>query len=195
VITQTRVEAIILAAGKGERMGTTKPLVEINGTPALAQVISTLRGAGIARIIVVLGHKAEKIEKEIDLSDCVVAVNANYKSGMASSLSLGLRTISPAAAGFLIMHADMPYVTEETVRKVIARAVKGAKIVAPVYNGKRGFPVYLSRSCVAELLPRLHGEVGARDYIAQHGDDLELVEVDDPGVTIDIDRPEDVIGG
>jgi len=191
----SQIEAILLSAGKGERMGAIKPLVEIDGQPALARVVETLRGAGIGRIIVVLGYKATLIEKEVDLSGCIVARNANYESGMASSLALGVSLVSPEANGFLIAHADMPYVKAGTVSKVIARALEGAKIVAPIYNGVRGFPVYLRVDCGADLLSTLEGEAGARLYIAQHVEDLVLVEVDDPGATIDIDRPEDVIGG
>jgi len=195
VITQTKVEAIVLAAGKGERMGTIKPLVEIDGQPALARVIRTLREARIERVIVILGYRAEEIEKKIGLSGCVVTRNTNYESGMGSSLSLGVSLVSPEATGFLIAHADMPYVKAETVNKVIARARAGAKIVAPICSGVRGFPVYLDTGCREELLPTLQGEIGARNYISQHEDDLVLVEVDDPGAIIDIDRPEDVIGG
>jgi len=195
MITKVAIEAIVLAAGKGERMGAIKPLIVIDGQPILVRVITTLRAAGIERIIVVLGYKAALIEKEVDLFRCIVANNMDYESGMGSSLSLGVSLVSPEATGFLVVHADMPYVQETTVRKVIARASAGAKIVAPVCNGVRGFPVYLDSGCREELLPTLKGEIGARVYIAQHEQDLVLIEVDDPGATIDIDRPQDVIGG
>ena len=195
MITKTTVEAIVLAAGKGERMGAIKPLIEIDGRPALARVVDTLRDAGIERVIVILGYKAEEIQKNIDLNDCVVAVNGDYESGMASSLALGVSPVSESAIGFLIAHADMPYVREDTVKAIIDRAREGARIVAPIYKGVRGFPVYLRADCRAGLLSTLAGEVGARLYIAQYMGDLELVEVDDAGATIDIDRPEDIIGG
>ena len=195
MITKVAIEAIVLAAGKGERMGAIKPLIVIDGQPILVRVITTLRAAGIERIIVVLGYKAALIEKEVDLFRCILANNMDYESGMGSSLSLGVSLVSPEATGFLVVHADMPYVQETTVRKVIARASAGAKIVAPVCSGVRGFPVYLDSGCREELLPTLKGEIGARVYIAQHEQDLVLIEVDDPGATIDIDRPQDVIGG
>ncbi|MEA3238708.1 MAG: nucleotidyltransferase family protein [Candidatus Bipolaricaulota bacterium] len=195
MITKIAVEAIVLAAGKGERMGAIKPLIVIDGQPILVRVITTLRTAGIGRVIVVLGYNAALIEKEVDLSRCIVANNTDYESGMGSSLSLGVSLLSSAATGFLVVHADMPYVKAETVSKVIARALEGAKIVAPVYKGVRGFPVYLDCGCREELLPTLRGEIGARNYISQHEDDLVLVEVDDPGVIIDIDRPQDIMGG
>ena len=174
-------------------MGAIKPLVDIDGRPALARVIDTLRGAGIPRIIVILGYEAEMIEEKIDLAGCVVAVNTGYESGMASSLALGVSLVAKDIAGFLVAHADMPYVKQETVLAVLQRAAAGALIAAPLYKGVRGFPVYLRADCREDLLPTLKGEVGARAYIAQHEGDLELVEVDDVGTTIDIDRPADVI--
>ncbi len=187
------VEAIVLAAGKGERMGTVKPLVEIDGVPALARVVAMLHRAGIERILVVLGYAAKKIEREVDLSHERVVVNSNYANGMGSSLALGIKFLALETTGFLILHADMPYITEGTVRAVLARAQEGGPIVAPTYRGKRGFPVYLDHSCCDELLPTLAGETGAREYIASHLDDLVLVEVDDPGCVWDIDRPEDLM--
>ena len=193
MIAATPIEAIVLAAGKGERMGTVKPLVEIDGVPALARVIATLHRAGIERILVVLGYAAKKIEREVDLSNERVVFNSNYESGMGSSLALGIKSLALETTGFLVLHADMPYVTEETVRAVLARAREGGLIVAPIYRGKKGFPVYLDRSCCEELLPTLVGETGAREYIASHLDDLVLVEVDDPSCVWDIDRPEDLM--
>jgi len=186
-------EAIVLAAGKGERMGTVKPLVEIAGVPALARVIATLRRAGIEHILVVLGYAAKKIEREVDLNNERIVLNSNYESGMGSSLALGIKSLAPETTGFLVLHADMPYVTEDAVRAVLARTREGGLIVVPSYHGKRGFPVYLDRSCCEKLLPTLVGETGAREYIASHLDDLVLVEVDDSGCVWDIDRPEDLM--
>ncbi len=187
------IEAIVLAAGAGKRYGAIKPLIEIDGVSALARIVATLHRAEIERILVVLGYAAKKIEREVDLSNERVVVNSNYKSGMGSSLALGIKSLAPETTGFLVLHADMPYVTEETVRAVLARTREGRLIVAPIYRGKRGFPVCLDRSCCEELLPTLVGETGAREYIASHLDDLVLVEVDDPGCVWDIDRPEDLM--
>lgn len=186
------IEAIVLAAGKGERLGTIKPLVLIDGEPALTRIIRTLKGTGIERITIVLGYEAETIQRQVDLTDCHVVVNPRYENGMASSLSLGIESLSPTAEGFLIHHADRPTVKEETVRAVVAQAEAGARIVAPTYRGRRGFPVFLHRSCVEALLPSLVGDVGARRFIAQHREDLVVVEVADAGAIHDIDYPEDL---
>jgi len=186
------IEAIVLAAGKGERLGRIKSLVPIDGEPALAQVIHTIKEAGIEDIAVVLGHAAETVKAQVDFTGCRLVLNPRYETGMAGSLIRGIESVSPAARGVLIFHVDMPSVKAETIRAVIQRAKQGARIAAPSYRAQRGFPVYLHRSCFKELMPTLIGNVGARRYISKHVEELVLVEVDDPGAIRDIDRPEDI---
>jgi len=186
------IEAIVLAAGKGERLGTIKPLVPIDGEPALIRVIRTIRRAGVEKIIVVLGHAAETVQAQVDLTGCRVVTNPCYETGMAGSLIRGIESVSPAAEGILIFHADMPTVRAETIRAVVQWAKQGARIAAPSHRGQRGFPVFLHRSCFQELMPTLTGDVGARRYISAHAEELVLVAVDDPGAIRDIDRPEDL---
>lgn len=188
------IEAIVLAAGKGERMGAVKPLVMIDGEAVLTRVIAVLKTAGVERIVVVLGHAQEQVRAEVNLEECTVVVNNAYETGMASSLRSGLEAVMEQADGFLIAHADMPYIEEETIRTILDRARAGARIVAPSYRGTRGFPVYLDASYKPDLYPTLIGDVGARDFIAMHARELVLIEVTDPGVVTDIDRPQDVVG-
>lgn len=186
------IEAIVLAAGEGKRLGMIKPLVLIDGEPALIRVIRTIRKAGVEKIIVVLGHAAETVQAQVDFTGCRVVLNPRYETGMAGSLIRGIESVAPAAEGVLIFHADMPTVRAETIRAVIQQAKQGARIAAPIYEAQRGFPVFLHRSCFQELMPTLTGDVGARRYISKHAEELVLVEVDDPGAIRDIDRPEDL---
>jgi len=186
------IPAVVLAAGEGRRMGATKPLLEIDGEPALARVIEAARSAGMKEIIVVLGHAAIEIKKRLNLSGCRTVVNPDYSSGMASSLRVGIDALPAGARGFLILHADMPYISPKTIAAVVAAGEAGARIAAPVYRGKRGFPVYIDRACIPGLLTTLNGEVGARDYIAAHPEELLEIPVDDPGAVTDLDSPEDL---
>ena len=187
------IEAIVLAAGKGERLGAVKPLLSIGGEPALTRVLETLHAAGIDRILVVLGHARDRIAAEVDLSGCRVVENADFEAGMGSSLALGIRSLAPEAEGFLVLHADRPYLAAATIRAVVAAAREGARIAAPTYRGERGFPVYFDCACAASLVPTLVGETGARRYLAEHTDEVKLIPVDDPGAVRDIDRPQDLV--
>ncbi len=186
------IGAIILAGGEGKRMGAVKPLLDIHGVPALGRVIGTLRAAGVEEIIVVLGHAADAVREGVDLSGCRVIVNPNYKAGMASSLRTGIAVLPAGARGFLILHSDMPYIAPETIEAITAAARTGARIVAPTYRGKRGFPVYIDRACFPGLIETLAGNVGARVYIAAHPELLVEIPVEDPGAVTDLDTPEDL---
>ena len=185
-------EAVVLAAGLGSRMGRIKPLVPIHGRPSLAHVLDRLADAGVEKPIVVLGHGAKEIRRNIDLSKTRIVMNDTPSHGMASSLVIGLRAISEHAAGALVLHADMPFVTASTIRAVVETAADGALLSAPRFQGRRGFPVYFAKPCFSELIAGLHGEIGGREYIETHKKDLVSVDVNDEGILVDIDRPEDV---
>ena len=55
--------AIVLAAGKGTRMGSDKPKVlhTVLGTPMVVRVIRSALDAGMDRVIVVVGHEADTV--------------------------------------------------------------------------------------------------------------------------------------
>ena len=187
------IEAIVLAAGLAARMGEVKPLTSIEGEPSLSRILRTIGTAGIARPIVVLGTRsAGRIEEALDLTGCAVVVNDAPEAGMSRSLLLGLEAVSGSAVGAVVFHADMPFIRPETVRAVLDGAQAGARIVAPIYRERRGFPVFFDRSCFPRLKRSLSGDAGGRAYIETHREDLVLVPVDDAGSVYDIDRPADL---
>ena len=59
--------AIILAAGKGKRMASDLPkvLVPVCGRPMIRYVIDAVRGAGVERILVVVGYRADLVRREL----------------------------------------------------------------------------------------------------------------------------------
>jgi molybdenum cofactor cytidylyltransferase len=187
------IEAIVLAAGLGTRMGEIKPLTLVEGEPALVVILRRIRAAGMSRPIVVLGSRsAQQIEVAVDLTECAVVLNEKPEAGMSRSLRLGLDAVPPEATGALIFHADMPFVRPETVCAVLHAAKEGAKIAAPIHRTRRGFPVFFHRVCFQELRESLSGDAGGRAYIEAHHDDLVPIAVDDPGCVYDIDQPTDL---
>lgn len=190
------ISAIVLAAGFGSRLGgCIKALLSIEGEAALERILRQVKDAGIERPIVVLGHGASSIQETVDLSGCCAVVNLQPENGMSSSLLLGLEAAPSNAEGVLVFHVDMPFVKPETIRAVIEVAHDGARIAAPRHGTSRGFPVYFHRSCLAELTKTLSGDEGGRRYLGDHEASLTLVDVDDPGCLLDIDRPEDLTSG
>ena len=185
--------ALVLAAGLGSRMGSSKPLLDVDGMPALARVLATVDAAGLDPVLVVLGHDADLVGRHVDLSRRQVILNRAPERGLASSIALGLIAVPPASPGVLIFHVDMPFVRVETVLSVAALAESGARLAAPRCHGIRGFPVYFARDTFAPVMRELSGDSGARAFLERHRAALHLADVDDSGCIRDLDRPEDLV--
>lgn len=184
-----KISAIVLAAGKSERMGTPKPLLAIIGTTFLETVIKNLKRAGLEEIIIVLGYKAEEIRSHLPAGVKSV-VNENYERGQLSSLKVGLRLLPSDTDGFLMVLVDHPLVAKATYRAIIELLAKGAPIILPKYKGKRGHPVGFSTAYIKELMDAPE-DIGARFVIKNNIDNLVELPVDDRNVCFNINTVED----
>ncbi|MFZ6815809.1 nucleotidyltransferase family protein [Undibacterium sp. Rencai35W] len=120
---------------------------------------------------------------------CYIGVCPHAEQGMAASLVYGLQQ-SLDYQGWVIALADMPYVQPSTICQLLYALESGADIAVLCYQGKRGNPVAFSRTHLAELL-LLSGDQGARDLLRRYP--VVEIDVDDPGILQDIDRPEDLL--
>jgi len=184
-----KVAAIILAAGRSERMGTPKPLLAIEGSTFLETIIENLKGAGLREIIVVLGHRAMEIKSHLP-ADVKSIVNDNYERGQLSSLKRGLGLLSSDTDAFLMVLVDHPLVSVVTYRAIIDLLEKGAPIVLPKYKGKRGHPVGFSTAYIKELMDAPE-DIGARFVIKNNIDNLVELPVYDRNVCFNINTKED----
>ena len=98
----------------------------------------------------------------------------------------------PAARGWVVGLADMPFLQARTLTQIAAALTDSAAIVAPTYAGRRGHPVGFTAHYGLRL-SALGGDEGARHLIASEGAALRLLPVDDPGIHADIDTPDDLI--
>ena len=185
---------LVLAAGAGRRFGMPKALVVHEGRLLVQRAVGTLRAAGCSRTLVVLGAEAERVRAAAPgLTD--VVINPDWSAGMGSSLRVGLAvlagTTAGSAVGAVVLLVDMPGVTAEAVRRVIARADAGALVMGG-YDGRRGHPVVLGRDHWAGVAAAARGDRGARDYLHAHADQLRVVPVGDVADDRDIDVPSDL---
>ena len=185
------IGGLILAAGESSRMGRDKALLTYRGRTFLDSIIHTLRDAGIERIAVVLGHHAEEIQKATNLEGVEIVLNSEYRRGQTSSLQGGLRALeSPNLEAVVLCLVDHPAVSATTVRKLTQSFRQSpAPVVIPTYQGQRGHPVLIGRVVFPALLSLAPSE-GANTIIRSHGDATQFVEVDDPGILLDVDDPE-----
>ena len=86
------IVGIILAAGESKRMGTPKQLLPWGNTIILQQVINNAEASRLDSILVVLGSCADEIGAKLTMSSkSHILLNADYKSGMGSSVICGIK--------------------------------------------------------------------------------------------------------
>ena len=186
------IAAVVLAAGASSRMGEPKPLVRLGDRPLLAHVLDGLRRSGVGDTILVLGDSADRVRAELPTEGARVVENPAFRDGMSTSLRKGLAALPPEAAAFFVVLADEPFVRPGTYDALIAaREATGARILVPTYHGVRGNPVLLDRSLAPEA-DTITGDRGCRELHQRHPNDTVEVPVDDPGVLLDLDTPEQV---
>ena len=187
----SEVAAVVLAAGMSRRMGSPKQLLRIDGKTVLEHTLKNVRASVVDEIVLVLGHAADAVEKEISTEGIKVVRNEGYQQGMGTSLRAGLAAVDPEAKAALIVLADQPFVQPATLNRLIDyHASVQPQIVIPTYRGFRGNPVLLDRSIFPELR-ELSGDVGCRAIFGSHTENIRKLAVDDAGILLDIDSRED----
>jgi CTP:molybdopterin cytidylyltransferase MocA len=174
---------VLLAAGAGRRAGGPKALrVDPDGTSWLLRSISVLRKGGCGAVVVVLGCQADRV-REL-LTDAGVAANpevtlveaADWSRGMATSLRRGLEAVQHDQPQAVLVHlVDLPDVGADVVRRLLREAPPHPAVLArAVYAGRPGHPVLIGRDHLQAIMVGVHGDTGAKDYLARHNaEDVE----------------------
>ncbi len=186
----TKLLGVLLAGGRGERMGSRpKALMPIGDSTFMGVIISAMMEAGIEDITVVLGFHADEVRPFVP-EGVDIAVNPKPEMDMLSSLLTGLESASSEHTGGLIALTDYPLVEISTYRKLIEEHNSHPEcIVSPVNENRGGHPVIFPRVLFDELATAPL-EVGARHVVRANPDRRRFVAVDDRGISIDINTPE-----
>src|SRR5262245_10947580 len=130
------VSAIVLAAGMSRRMGTPKQLLRIDGETILGRTLGNVRASAVSEIVLVLGHAAADVEKEISTAGVKIVHNHEYQQGMGTSLRTGLAALDAETNAALVVLADQPFVHPETLDRLIAcHEESRPQIIIPMYKG------------------------------------------------------------
>ena len=192
----TRIVGLVLAAGRSTRMGAdrNKLLESIDGRPLVTLPITAMREAGVERIVVVLGHEADRVRAVLpDFAEPIVC--DGFADGMGSSLAAGarhIRRVDPEAA-ILVGVADLPRLSAEPIRRLV-EALSDAPndaIGVPTASGRRGHPVLFGPGRAA-LLEACAGDGGARGIVLAAGASVIEVEVGTSAILDDVDTPDDL---
>jgi molybdenum cofactor cytidylyltransferase len=172
-------------------MGAFKPLLPFGAGTVIESCIEKLRAAGVAEIVVVVGHRAEELRAHLSQTGVRFAVNDEPESEMGASIARGVEQVSREATGVLIALADHPAVTTDAIRFLIeTRQRTGARVVVPMWQGRGGHPVLVDLSLRDELM-RLDEMRGLRGLFESHANEVLRVEVECPFVARDMDSWDD----
>ncbi len=184
--------AIILAAGRSSRMGSSHKLLEdLHGKPLICHVIDVAQNAKISPVLMVTGYRRADVMALAQGRGVQEVFNPDYAQGMMSSVQSGLRAVPSDREGVVILLGDMPMVTERHIRQTISalEARPNALAAVPVYQQEWGHPVVIRRG-LFEAVMALSGDHGARSVLKAHLSRVVEVPMDDPAILLDLDTPE-----
>lgn len=184
-----QIRGLLMCGGIASRFGSDKLCAVLDGEPLVAHSVRNLL-AGLGNALAVIPPGAERLHGILDTAGCEILETIDCARGLGSSIAAGVAA-NASADGWIVALGDMPRIRPLTIAAVAARLEKGAHIAAPILGAVRGHPVGFGRTLKAALLA-LDADDGAKVLLQRHRDLLETFIVDDPGVTMDVDVPDDL---
>ncbi|MDI6869110.1 MAG: nucleotidyltransferase family protein [Coprothermobacterota bacterium] len=192
-----KIVALILAAGKSERMGVPKMLLSWGKRTILEQVVSCALEGGVQEAVVVIGDKAELIEKKLKENlwpkPVRTVFNPDYSLGMLSSIQCGLKALNASCDATLLALGDQPTIPAiiyQNLVELFPRCGKG--ILIPRFQGKRGHPIIIQKKYFDFILALDPLHESMHQLTGSFPEDIFDLEVESPEILRDIDRPEDL---
>jgi len=179
--------AVILAAGESRRMGAPKALVPYRGTTFVEHLLEITRHTRVGVTRIVVGAHAAEIREKLFAHAMDIIVNSDWARGQLSSIQAAIRSLPEGATeGMILCPVDHPIISAELVAKLIAEFdLSGKAIVLPTYRGRRGHPAIFRANLYPELLAA-SPEVGARQVVWAHADEISEVSTEEEGVMLNI---------
>lgn len=182
------VAAVLLAAGKSSRMGSCKPLLLLRDETVIERCLNTLEYGGVNEIIVVVSIHGKDVDRAVRDHSVQLVVNPDESGDMASSIRVGRDNTPPETSGIIVALCDYPLVVPGTVRALIDQHTQYPEcIITPTYQGRRGHPLLIPRL----ILEELSAGKTLRDVLNKDAARIREVPLDDIGILIDMDTPDD----
>jgi molybdenum cofactor cytidylyltransferase len=187
-----KISALILAAGKGSRIGKPKLMLEINNKSFINVILERIKSAGIDDVIcIVSGETYEWAKKNIT---CNIVINPEPEKGMISSVYYGAMKLE-ICDGVIIIPVDHPYVEVDTYKFLIEEFNNNNdSIIKPRYEGKSGHPVLVPYE-TAKSVNKEDFSNGLKEVIKKSGRKQIYIDVNDKGILKNINTKEDLIDG
>jgi molybdenum cofactor cytidylyltransferase len=200
VLAEHKIAVVLLAAGRGVRMGGEVPKLLLpmrDGRPMLLHALDNALALQPLQTIVVLRPDISPIVESSTFTlqpGTMLVTNPRYEEGMGTSLAVGVSTLmewSPEAEACLVMLGDEPNVPRVIVEKLVVAYMSEKPLIAiPVYGEQPGPPTLFARDLFPQLA-RLEGDTGGRQLVARYPERVLRVEFNQADRPLDIDTPED----
>ena len=186
------VAAIVLAAGRSQRMGAFKPLLPFGNSTAIEACIENLRRGGVETVVVIVGvdSNAGELRRHLEPTEVTFAINPDPASEMSDSIACGVRQLPAESRAVVIIPADHPAVPPEVVVTLIVEWQKGAGLVVPTYGGRGGHPVLVDLQFRSELT-NLDTQRGLKGLFQAHPDAVSRPAVNTNLIARDMDTWDD----
>ena len=188
----TGVAAIILAAGRSQRMGAFKPLLPFGPRTVVEACIENLSYGGAEVVVVVIGQdaRAAALRTRIEKAGVIIAINPDPASEMSASIAAGVNALPDSAKAVLINPVDHAAVPDDVVVTLIDEWTKGARLIKPTWNERGGHPVLVDLAFRGELL-NLDPKHGLKGLFDVHLDQVRRVAVNSKYIARDMDTWDD----
>jgi molybdenum cofactor cytidylyltransferase len=186
------ISAVILAAGRAERMGEQKLYLPLGSKPVLQWVLESALASDLDEIICVT-RDLGLVRRQISVADERLFWLLNYAAdrGQSTSVVAGLWAANQKCDGVMFLVGDQPLISKELINALIEKFDDDdASIVAPQFNGEVRNPVIFHRQLFPELL-KLTGDRGGRALVDKHRKKSAFVDWPDESPFLDLDVPKD----
>jgi molybdenum cofactor cytidylyltransferase len=184
--------ALVLAAGASTRMGRPKQVLPYGDGTLVSNAVKQAKLARFERVLVVVGARAELVERAVADLGAEIVLNDEWETGMGSSIFAGLQqleTSGPRVAALAILLADQPGVTAAHLSQMRRLFEDGsAPVVAAEYDGGYGVPAIFGVELFPDLAS-LPASLGARHLLRSSRFAITGFAI--PEAAIDIDTPAD----
>jgi molybdenum cofactor cytidylyltransferase len=188
-----QIAGVILAAGASMRMGQAKLLLPWRGKPIIQYAVNAALDSGLNPVLVITGKYHDEIVQALTNTRVTFVKNDAWLEGQSSSVRTGIEVLPQDTLAVVFLLGDQPMIPTSAI-SLLVKHYLGAQtrplVLAPTVNGKRANPVLFDRAVFPDL-KLLKGDEGARQIFTQFPP--TLIEMDEPGLLLDIDSPDDYI--
>lgn len=172
------IEGIILAGGKASRMEQNKMLLPYKDKPILYHTIKSMI-TYCNKITIVTGYyNLDYLDILSSFDNVQVIHNSDHELGMFSSIKKAVQHVN---SSFFLIPGDYPLVKDETYKKLLEGE---GMIRVPVFNGRRGHPIYISEELIDDLRSE---DIHSNLKVWRDKHNVNYIDIDDSGTIQDID--------